>query len=988
MCHTKCLIDASEVSYKVFYAGLILFFTVGTIITQHNMNSWVPINSVIKKAIYLTKALGLILLISFSQASYSALSHDQALIWKSLHSDNFNIHFHNNEYEIAQKTLNISEHTLLRLQNVFKWIPDHPIDIIVSDEKDIAPPEILYIPPKLQFTIHLTAPEQFSDFDNWLQQTITQKLTQLIHLDKRSELPLTLKNSFGRHPLLFPNFYQPNWLKAGLTIYLETDKINGTGEGQSSFFEMMMRMEVAKGLKTLEQINIRISTWPADQTHKLYGYFFYQFLETQYGKQAVHKFIDQYSRNIIPFRVDHSTNLSFNKTMQELWDEYVQYLQDIFDIQTNDILQAKITAGSRITDNGYYKIFAKPIDDVNLLIAQYDGVNRPEIFLKNSNTGSSLFISNIEADAQVDADSDAGVIISQVEAHRNTNHFKDLYHIDIHTKEMKRLTRGDRYIRTTWHPDGEQMIAVHTKLGKHTLVLLSQDGRLIDLLWEGKEGEYIGGINWSPDGIKLVASIKRDNTSWQLEEFDINKRRWTKLTFTSDIEAQPHYSKDGKSIFFTADYMGVFNIRRLDLDTKNITTLTNVIGGAFSPQPGNNNDLYYIGYTEKGYDIFHLAQIQDLNIDTILKNIVKEDKTQINDAIKFETTEYSTLRYLAPKWWSPTLQIDTESTKLGLFTTASDPLNRHSYDALLSFDIDSSTTSGELNYRYDRWFPLIQFYLSNNNRNDFRHEVYQGELLAPLISVTGKWFLGFSYASDKIFEKDPLDQSKKVTRHNPSAGFGLIYDSRKRNLISNSLSTGRLLTLVAETSNISNSDYDGHALIGKWQEYITIKPEHVIGFRMIGGFGLEEPRNFQLGGYTRGEFISNNLFSDVPPKSTLYNNRSYSFRGYKQNKAALSGRRMVVYNLEWRFPIKRIGQTLEKAPIFGIDQVAGTVFTAIGSVWDQGLWPQQYKHSIGGELRFFTELFYFLPTQIRTGYAYGFDKEGEDQVYISFNSSF
>jgi len=952
------------------------------------MNSRIPINSVIKKTIHLTKVLSFILFISFSQASYSALSHDQALIWKSLHSDYFNIHFHNNEYEIAQKTLNISENTLLRLQNVFAWIPSHPIDIIVSDEKDIAPKEILNIPPKLQFTLHLTAPEQFSDFDNWLQQTITQKLTQIIHQDKSSKSPLKLRNTFGRHPLLFPNFYQPNWLKAGLPIYLEVDKINGTGEGQSSLFEMMMRMEVIKGLKSLEQINISNSIWPADQTHKLYGYFFYQFLETKYSKQAVYKFIDDYSQNIIPFRVDHSTIQTFNKTMRELWDEYIQYIQEIFDTQTNDILQAKATVGSQITYDGYFKIFAKPIDDLNLLIAQYDGANRPEVLIKNVNTGSSLFISNIEADAQVDVDAYAGVVVSQVEAYRNTNQFKDLYHIDIHTKEIKRLTRGDRYIRTTWHPDGEQMIAVHTKLGRNTLVLLNQSGRLVDLLWEGKEGEYIGGINWSPDGLKLAASIKRNNTSWQIEEFDINKRRWTKLTYTSDVEAQPHYSKDGKSIFFTADYMGVFNIRRLDLDTKNTTTLTNVIGGAFSPQPGNNNDLYYIGYTEKGYDIFHLAKIQDLKIDTITKNIVKENKAPTENSIQFETTEYSALRYILPKWWSPTLQIDSESTKLGLYTTASDPLKRHSYDALLSFDFDSSTASGELNYRYDRWFPLIQVYLSNDNRNDFRQKVYQSEVLAPLISVTGKWFLGFSYALDEIYEKDSLDQTKKVLKNNPSTGLGLIYDSRKRNLISNSLSDGRLLTLVAETSNISNSDYHGQALIGKWQEYITIKPEHVIGFRMIGGFGFEEPRNFQLGGYTSGKIISSNLVSDIPIKASLYNKRSYSFRGYKHNKAALSGRRMVMYNLEWRFPIKRIGQTLEKAPIFGIDQVAGTVFTAIGSVWDQGLWPQQYKHSIGGELRFFTELFYFLPTQIRTGYAYGFDKEGEDQVYISFNSSF
>lgn len=952
-----------------------------TYMTLHQLNIKI-------KIIHVIKAFFFSLLFIFSQPSSAALTHDQALIWKTLKSEHFNIHFHNNENDIAQKVIIIAENEFNRLQNEFNWIPEHAIEIVISDEKDIYPDETLTLPHKLHTVLYLSPPGQLEDFDNRLSQVITKKLANLIHIDKSAELPLSLKKVFGRHPLLFPNHYQPNWIKQGLVLYLESDEIGGTGEGQSSVYKMMMRMEVAKGLKSINQISVNTAAWPAKSIHHIYGYFFFQFLETRYGKKAIDSFIDNYSKNLIPFRINTTSTLTFNKSLDKLWLEYIDSLQETYDKQTKDIQRNQIIAGTKITDNGYYKFHAKPVDDINLLIAQYDGAYHSELILQNTNTDSSLFITEIEPDANIASHPQAGVIASQIEAYRNTNYFKDLYHIDIHSSEKKRLTRGDRYIRTIWHPDGEQLIALHSKLGKHTLVLLSHDGRLIDLLWEGVAGEYIGGLNWSPDGLSIAASVKRNNTSWQIEEFDINKRQWRKLTHTSDIEAQPQYSKDGKSIYFTADYMGVFNIRRLDLESKNITTITNVVGGAFSPEPGNNNDLYYIGYTDNGYDVFHLKQIIDLPIDTISRNIVKEQKSTSAQAIRYDTQEYSPYRYLLPKWWSPTLQIDSRSTKLGLFTTASDPLKIHSFDALLSFDLDSSTTSGEFNYQLDRWFPLIQLHIKDNSRKDFQHKTYQAEMLAPLISVSGKWYFGLSYALDEITEKNPDNSAQTQSSNNPNASIGIIFDSRRQYIRSNGISDGRLVSLVTETSNIANSDFDGRAIIGKWQEYITIKPEHVIGFRMIGGFGIDNPKNFQLGGYTSNELIDSKLASDISRKVTLYNERNYPFRGYKANTDQYNGKRIVLYDLEWRFPIKRIDQAWSKMPIIGVNQITGTLFSSIGSVWNEGLWPQQHQVSIGTELRAFSELFYFLPTEIRAGYAHGFAKEGEDQVYISFNSSF
>ena len=49
---------------------------------------------------------------------------------------------------------------------------------------------------------------------------------------------------------LVGSYPQPDWLIEGLAVYHETDRARGIGRGQSSYFDMLMRMEVARGVPT------------------------------------------------------------------------------------------------------------------------------------------------------------------------------------------------------------------------------------------------------------------------------------------------------------------------------------------------------------------------------------------------------------------------------------------------------------------------------------------------------------------------------------------------------------------------------------------------------------------------------------------------------------------------------------------------------------------------------------------------------------------
>jgi len=923
-----------------------------------------------------------------TNGSQAALSHDIALKWQTLTSKHFEVHFHNGEQELAEKTIHLAEHLLPELQKNLQWQASDVIEIIITDEMDFANG---FVNPlfHLRMTIFPTAADEFFDFDNWLELLLKHELAHVLHLDKSAGKPEYLKNIFGRHYLLYPNFYQPSWLLEGYATYQETNRKRKVGRGQSSIFHMMMRQEVANGLKPVNQVNMSIATWPVGITRYLYGYYFFEFLEANYSKASIERYIGRFSENLIPFRLNYTSQRIYGKTFEELWQDFDEYLKNKFEPEINSIKSLDLVEGTQMTSTGYLKMFAQPLENGNLLYAESDAINPPRLLLKKLNIDKTEEIVEVHSEATFDSHPKSGILVSQIEIYRNSNAFYDLFNVDLADKSITRLTRGDRFRSAIWSPEGDKILAIYNKLGKHSLVLLNNEGHLVDLLWEGKPGEYVSGMDWAPDNKYIIASIKRNETGWNLEEFNIAQREWRAVTRNAFSEVQPQYGAEGKVIYFSANYDNIYNIQKLERASGSISKLSNVLGGAFSPRLNQKGELYYIGYSATGYDIYKLENKRTLDSRSVeLKATSKTAQATIPTA-NFELSEYAASSHLKPTWWTPTFIISKNEALLGAFTSGSDALNRHSYQAALAFDFKSTTLSGVLNYSYDRWFPLIQTHLETRGRENLREDTYQVEMLLPFLSRDEKMFLGVNIAYEEI--AITTEQNGTPTRSenvDPLMGIGAIYDSRKYPLLSVSPSNGRLLSFTAETSDVLGGNTNGQVLIAKWREYINIKPKHVLAFRFVGGFGLVSPRPFQLGGsQPDSDYFGASQFSGQPIRTSLYNKRRYALRGYPSDAASLVGRRMVLYNLEWRSPIKRYERTHDMLPI-GIHHLSSTVFFESASVWDAGNSPDDYHYDVGYELNFHTELFFMMPIQGRLGIAYGFQEDGGLQGYFAFSSSF
>ncbi|MDH5613232.1 MAG: hypothetical protein OEY66_12345 [Gammaproteobacteria bacterium] len=927
-------------------------------------------------------------------------SHDSRLHWYTLHSPHFHLHYHEGLEELARETLSLAESIHERLSMQLNWVPVEPVNLVLSDEYDLSNGMATPFPSNWMM-LYVSPPDDLlslEDHASWLELLLTHEYTHILHLDKAKSLPDSLRSVFGRNPLFFPNLFQPRWMIEGYATYIETDDERGIGRGQSSMYEAMMRTEVLSGIKPLSQVNQPMATWPAGTTAYLYGVNFYQFLQDTRGADTVDVLIENYSDNLLPFFINTNAKQIYGKDLSALWDDFEIYLNQKYQPHIEAICNKGLVEGQRLTTDGYFTGPLRALPDGRAYYISYNGVEHAGLMMIDSQ-GEVHQLREVNFGARLDVHPQAGVLLLQPELCHNASIFYDIYRLDFDGGELEQLTDCARYRNASWSADGHEIIAVRNSAGKNELHLLDPDGKVKNILWTGKPWEVIGAFDASPDGEELVASVWRPETGWNLESFNLKNKTWRMLTSDIAIEGYPQYLPDGHSVVFTSDHDGVYNIRRMDLNTTETFTLTNVLTGAVSPAMVDNGDLYYLGYTADGLDVFKLDAAQQGNELMLVADSGTSGRSVPQPDV-FATgpaEPYSPWNSLQPRWWLPHLFIDDAHNEIGIVTGGSDSLLQQLYAIDVAYDIKNDLLMGSLQYVYDVWYPLLKFDVERQHditldtfkiRQRVRRTTTQKmEVVFPLLSMNDKWSFNigaFKLRSEDVWWRTGLLPDDTYTDN--VLGLALLYDSTERHIKSISRTSGRDLNLVVEDSDeIAGSDYSGRVYLGDWREFLQIDGEQVLALRYVEAKGTATTRSFSLGGFENDSNSMNNILA--PVFASPFNHRQFSLRGYPEGLPQLSGQRMRLGTIEYRLPVSRIERGIMSPPV-GIDQLYVSIFYETGSAWNSGSNPQEYYRSTGIEFNVDTVLFYVLPVQMSMGYAKGLDLGGERQWYLRIGAAF
>jgi hypothetical protein len=350
---------------------------------------------------------------------------------------------------------------------------------------------------------------------------------------------------------------------------------------------------------------------------------------------------------------------------------------------------------------------------------------------------------------------------------------------------------------------------------------------------------------------------------------------------------------------------------------------------------------------------------------------------------------YSPFPTLRPTSWSPVIEDDGDSGRLGVTLAGYDVLAYHYYAATATWLAQSpdgaptpgaSTPDWNLYYSYGRWRPVF-FVTTESSTSFFAGPVATtGEPLPVTLrqrKIEGGVRFPVSHARVSHVALGSLLRSRDEFTANDSMGTG----SRDRAAIRGGWSTSTARTYGYSISPESGIRVGGTAeavrrALGSAQNATTLTGDvrlyapmpaahHVLAVRLAGGASsgdVNSRRNFLLGGAGPNPGI---IDFDRDALSLL--------RGFPANRFA--GSHAALLNVDYRFPIARPQRGAGTWPFF-VHTLHAAAFADAGHAWTNRFDADAVKTSVGGELSADVIFGYFVPLTTTVGVAWGRDGSG------------
>src|SRR4051812_49399995 len=358
-----------------------------------------------------------------AHAQWAELSWvDPSLNWRTIETQHFLVHFAEQYRQQARSAAAAAERVYPVVTSLLDWRPRNRTHLVILDSADFANGSATPLPFNLT-TIYLSPPDEGELLQNrdWLELVLSHEFFHIVHLDKASGSALTPRNVLGRLIPFFPNALEPSWIVEGLAVSHESDPSRSYGRLGNSTFEGMMRAEAARGFRSLSEVNAEGRGFPLNRDY-LYGSYFFLFLRERYGQDAAARFIENYSKNVVPFRVESNTVGVTGKPMDALWVEYQAWLRVRFSTSTDAVEGTVLARAFSISS----PVLAQ--DGARWYI-QGDGYTHPKL-MRQAPGETPHALRETEEDTRVSAGAGNGVLLSQLEICRNYNLLYDLHSVD------------------------------------------------------------------------------------------------------------------------------------------------------------------------------------------------------------------------------------------------------------------------------------------------------------------------------------------------------------------------------------------------------------------------------------------------------------------------------------------------------------------------------------------------------------------------------
>ena len=982
-------------------------------------------------------ALGLAL-----AAPAPARAYDPRYQWRTIDTPRFRIHFHQGLEPLARRTAVACERAHDALAPVLGHEPAGPVEVVLSDDTDDANGSATVLPRNVVRLYAVPPPSlsELDDYGDWLDSLVLHEYTHVLHLDAVGGLPLLLDRIFGK--VLAPAAFGPPWLTEGLAVLHESGP--GAGRNASSLFDAWARAQVVQGggLPGLDVVSSIPLDWPRGSAWYLLGGRFLAFLEARYGEAAVRAFVRDQGRQLWPYFMNTLAERHFGESFDRLWAEFGASLRERYRAQLEAVRARPVTSPAPVTRRGALVSAPRFAPDGRSLVYMDQGLDERAGLRRAGLGGEDLGrLAPVAGNGSFALLPDGRALVAISDVFEEYRSVDDLYLVDLATGARQRLTYGERATDPDVAPGGGWAVYVaRLPGGEHALRRIRLDGGAPETLLH-RPGAQLYLPRISPGGRRIALEIqeggRRDVAVWD----------GSGLRFATDDDAldqAPAWSPDGRTLYFSSDRSGIFNLYAFELGEERpllasaamgplpsptptptrrsllpgrLRQVTNVEMAALEPDVSpDGRQLAFLTYSRKGYDVATLPVAPATWLDPPQPEPrAAHELAPSPPAPDLPSRPYSPWETVGPAWWLPYAGSDASGATVGAITAGADVVGRHAWGADASWGLRSEQPSYGLAYAAGWMHPLLSLGTSRTSGGapDGRPEVTWVPLAAAATwtrtHLDRSQSVQLGWRALLLRPQGLPDPADPVPYRGGSASelsAGAAYGSALRFGHSISAEEGGLLSLRLRyahpslggdlrylTARLSGSRY----LRIPWTRHVVLALHGSLG-ASSGSLPGRDP--FSLGGIPRPDLaslVSSALGGAFPAQAD-------QLRGYPSG--AFAGPTLVSTTAELRFPMfaPQVGHSTW--PLF-LRRVHGALFLDSGAVFytrDGAMGRrlgnlERLRFGAGGELRLEVVLGYQLLADVRLGVARGLgpllspspkppDPLAETQVYLTVGQSF
>jgi len=946
-----------------------------------------------------------LLLASWLALGSLAMAGDGRLQWFTIESKHFIISYHEPLDEVARRVAMVAERAHELLSPKMGHAPSVKTLIVVDDTTDSSN-GFASVLPRNAIRVFVSAPPSKSDLadhDDWLYGLVSHEYAHILHLDMIDGLPKLVNQVIGK--TWAPNQVQPRWIIEGLATYEESKHSSG-GRLRHALFSMMLRAStLGDDERELDEMTNGPRAWPHGNTAYMYGSYFMNYIFDRFGESTVAKMSYNFGSNPIPYALNSSIRKATGKSFVELHEDWKDYRRDQYAVEREAVERSGRREGRRLTFSGEVNINPRYSRDGRQIIWQHgtgDQEGQYAAMPSGGNFGQRSTYAIVRRSGEFDLLSDGSLILEQTDVNRAEYSTQELFRWDYKTHAMQRLTKSVRMRDPAVSPNERRVAFVMTGQAERRLAIMDLvPGAMPRVIWQGKEKfEQAFDPTWSPDGTKVAFSAWRSGGYRDILIVDLKSGQVRELAHDRAHDVDPVFDPTGRTLYYSSDRTGIFNVFAYDLATEKLEQVTNVLGCALSPAVSpDGKHMVYQGYQPQGYELYELLLDRNSWTDAGVYINNRPDSVVVSDDAYpvSEVRSYRPLETLAPNRYD--LQMDAVNKTFTLQIEGRDIVGEHSYTLGGTTDLVTGDVNIGGSYTNDRHWASVRLAATRTigDRGGFviadRNTSYLEERLGATLrlslpvlrrpSGSGTISLTYDYdylrnVEDQFDSPDPNDPLPRLPETDIAiAGLALrfTYSDTQSFVYTLGPQLGRSISLSMGLDDPAlGAEFRSLNLDYRLQTYYKLPwgRTPVVSLRLSGGIrasGRARVSRFSLGGVPKQEVVTS-LLNNARAGNTGY------LRGYEPRTAI--GRQLHLANLEYRQELWNIERGLQTLPIyFKKLHVAGLY--DVGNAFDDEFDPTHFRSAVGVSLRLNMLLGYFVPGALDMGYAHGLNNDGIDE---------